>query len=303
MPIPNELITDDIRGADYYGAYLQKVAKHQRYLVGEEAKETTEATPPAKQAKAGKVVKKRTLKSSQQLVDEFVDEGIPLTEPGFGDLEAIRKGLWIDSLKVEGKGKEKVGAEQAARNSEEVLRSQKWCSRRRTRLDNPGIQDECQLDHKPGDSNISISQIWWHATTKPIEALQIRPQTLASPYCTRSLKIPKSGNQIITKNHDRFTCRCYEALEKSMARDNSDQLLSDLAEARKKKKKRQGSPKTPPGSPPHPLPPAGPFRTSGASGTSVSSQSPPPPPHLSNNQGGQSTSTAAPSSSKTVASA
>ncbi|GKB69471.1 hypothetical protein Tco_0930883, partial [Tanacetum coccineum] len=54
-----------------------------------------------------------------------------------------------------------------------------------------------------------------------------------------------------------------------------DQLLSDLAEARKKKKKRQGSPKTPPGSPLHPppppLPPAGPSRTSGASGTSGSS--------------------------------
>ncbi|GJV88599.1 hypothetical protein Tco_0168889 [Tanacetum coccineum] len=45
-------------------------------------KETTEATPPAKRAKAGKVVKKQTLKRSQQLVDEVVDEGIPLTEPG-----------------------------------------------------------------------------------------------------------------------------------------------------------------------------------------------------------------------------
>ncbi|GJZ79159.1 hypothetical protein Tco_0643996 [Tanacetum coccineum] len=99
----------------------------------------------------------------------------------------------------------------------------------------------------------------------------------------------------------------YEALEKSMARDNRDQLLSDLAEARKKKKKRQGSPKTPPGSPPHPPPPppppAGPSGTSGASGASGSSQSPPPPPPPSNNQGGQSTSTAAPSSSKTAASA
>ncbi|GJT87612.1 hypothetical protein Tco_1069329 [Tanacetum coccineum] len=191
MPIPNELITDDIRGADYYGAYLQKVAKHQRYLVGEEvsdpdspapkptkstkpkitkqaklvapkaatkkpqpagtkpkekkrkqAKETTEATQPAKRAKARKVVKKRTLKSSQQLVDEFVDEGIPLTEPGFGDLEADTQRTIEESLKdahsahrgplllvvfretdtgkfqplleVEGKGKEKVSAEQAA---------------------------------------------------------------------------------------------------------------------------------------------------------------------------------------------
>ncbi|GKE77496.1 hypothetical protein Tco_1543616, partial [Tanacetum coccineum] len=97
----------------------------------------------------------------------------------------------------------------------------------------------------------------------------------------------------------------YEALEKSMALDNSDQLMSDLAEARKKKKKRQGSPKTPPGSPPHPPPPppppAGPSGTSGASGASGSSQSPPPPPPLSNNQGGQSTSTAAPSSSKSAA--
>ncbi|GJR43048.1 hypothetical protein Tco_1311151 [Tanacetum coccineum] len=137
-------------------AYLEKVAKHQRYLAGEEvtptkpkekkrkkAKETTEATPPTKRAKAGKVVKKRTLKSSQQLVDEFVDEGIPLTERGFSDLEADTQRAIKESLKdahgahrgplppvvfretdtgkfqplpeVEGKGKEKVSTEQAAR--------------------------------------------------------------------------------------------------------------------------------------------------------------------------------------------
>ncbi|GJT08144.1 hypothetical protein Tco_0842606 [Tanacetum coccineum] len=107
-----------------------------------QAKETTEATPPAKRAKAGKVAKKRTLKRSQQLVDEFVDEGILLTEPGFGDFEADMQRAIEESLKdahgahrgplppmvfretdigkfqplpeVEGKGKEKVSAEQAA---------------------------------------------------------------------------------------------------------------------------------------------------------------------------------------------
>nr|GFC30663.1 hypothetical protein [Tanacetum cinerariifolium] len=42
----------------------------------------------------------------------------------------------------------------------------------------------------------------------------------------------------------------YEALEKSMNRDHSDELLTDLAEARRKKKKRHDSSKTPPGSPP-----------------------------------------------------
>ncbi|GJZ69840.1 hypothetical protein Tco_0633390 [Tanacetum coccineum] len=79
-----------------------------------------------------------------------------------------------------------------------------------------------------------------------------------------------------------------EALEKSMACDHTDQLLTDLAEARKKKKKRHASPKMPPGSAPHqpppPPPPAGSSGTPGASGASGSSQLPPPPPPPSTNQ-------------------
>ncbi|GKC76724.1 hypothetical protein Tco_1127498 [Tanacetum coccineum] len=82
--------------------------------------------------------------------------------------------------------------------------------------------------------------------------------------------------------------KLYEALEKSMNHDHSDQLLTDLAEARRKKKRRHESPKTPPGSPPHqpppPPPPAGPSGTSGAFGASESSQLPPPPPPSSTNQ-------------------
>nr|GEX82034.1 retrovirus-related Pol polyprotein from transposon TNT 1-94 [Tanacetum cinerariifolium] len=69
-----------------------------------------------------------------------------------------------------------------------------------------------------------------------------------------------------------------EALEKSMNRDHSEELLKDLTAARKKKKKRRDSPKTAPGSPPH--------------------QPPPPPPPA-----GQSHGSAAPSSLKTAASA
>ncbi|GJS58203.1 hypothetical protein Tco_0652987 [Tanacetum coccineum] len=118
MTIPNELINDVIRGADYYDAYLEKVAQHQRYIAGEElsdpespapkpAKLTKQAKPKAteqstvskskaktskpapakpkekkrkpvsepsetqplpKRAKAGKVAKKRTIKSSKQLL-------------------------------------------------------------------------------------------------------------------------------------------------------------------------------------------------------------------------------------------
>nr|GEV20099.1 hypothetical protein [Tanacetum cinerariifolium] len=74
----------------------------------------------------------------------------------------------------------------------------------------------------------------------------------------------------------------YEALKKSMNCDDTNELLKDLAEARKKKKKRRDSLKTPPGSPPHqpppPSPPTGLSRTSGSPKASGSSQVPPPPP-------------------------
>nr|GEX02464.1 hypothetical protein [Tanacetum cinerariifolium] len=100
----------------------------------------------------------------------------------------------------------------------------------------------------------------------------------------------------------------YEALDKSMNHDHTDELLKDLAKARKKKKKRRDSPKTPPGSPPYqlppPPPPPGPSGTSRSLGASGSSQvPPPPPPPLFINQEGQLHGSTAPSSSKTAASA
>ncbi|GJU70602.1 hypothetical protein Tco_1256861 [Tanacetum coccineum] len=212
MPIPNNRITADIKGEQYYNAYLEKVAKHQRYLAGEEVsdpdypaskpakatkpkatkqskplapkaapvtkpaaakapktiasrppkpthattkpskkdqskkhklvKEYSEAPSPSKRTKAGKVIKKRTQKSSLQLVDEFVDEGVLVNDPNFGDEEADLQKAVEEYLKdvhaadqgplpsvvirepesgkfqplpeVQGKRKEKVGEEQAA---------------------------------------------------------------------------------------------------------------------------------------------------------------------------------------------
>ncbi|GJU08026.1 retrovirus-related pol polyprotein from transposon TNT 1-94 [Tanacetum coccineum] len=195
MTIPNELINDVIRGSDYYDAYLEKVAKHQRHLAGEElsdpdspapkhakptkqakpkapkqtkptepkattkkskhapakpqekkrkpVSEPPEVSPLAKRAKARKVLKKRTVKSSKQLVDEFFDKGVPAASPRLEDTkEEILQKVLEESLtdayptqrgplcpvvfretdtrklqplpEVPGKGKEKVGEEQAA---------------------------------------------------------------------------------------------------------------------------------------------------------------------------------------------
>ncbi|GJX68717.1 retrovirus-related pol polyprotein from transposon TNT 1-94 [Tanacetum coccineum] len=121
MPIPNDLITADIRGGQYYNAYLEKVAKHQRYLAGEEGsdpkspapkhdkatkpkatkkskpsapkaaplvKETSDKPSPAKESKRGLVTTRRKPTSSLRLVDEFVDEGVPDNEPRIDDEEA-----------------------------------------------------------------------------------------------------------------------------------------------------------------------------------------------------------------------
>ncbi|GJT49971.1 hypothetical protein Tco_0976128 [Tanacetum coccineum] len=84
------------------------------------ATDATEAPSPAKRLKAGKVLKKRTLKSSRQLVDEFIDEGVPADEPSTlgstssGSDQRTRTWKISTTPEVQGKGKEKVGEEQAA---------------------------------------------------------------------------------------------------------------------------------------------------------------------------------------------
>nr|GFC08182.1 hypothetical protein [Tanacetum cinerariifolium] len=97
----------------------------------------------------------------------------------------------------------------------------------------------------------------------------------------------------------------FESLEKSINRDQSEELAHDLAEARKKRKKGRESPKIPPGSPSHqpppPPPPAGPSGTSGAPRDFGSQVTPPPPPPTSTNQDSPSKGSAAPSPAKMAA--
>nr|GEU83058.1 uncharacterized mitochondrial protein AtMg00810-like [Tanacetum cinerariifolium] len=52
MAIPNKLITVDIQGEPYYKEYMEKVAKHQRYLVGEKGSDPN--SPAPKSAKTTK---------------------------------------------------------------------------------------------------------------------------------------------------------------------------------------------------------------------------------------------------------
>ncbi|GJT93356.1 hypothetical protein Tco_1082201 [Tanacetum coccineum] len=101
----------------------------------------------------------------------------------------------------------------------------------------------------------------------------------------------------------------YEALQKSLELDYSNQRLANQEEACKKRRKRRDAPRSPPGSPPlqppPPPPPAGTSSAPGTSGASGSSQLPPPPPHPSSGTSGSTLQQGhkVPSSSKTTASA
>ncbi|GKE06293.1 hypothetical protein Tco_1398311 [Tanacetum coccineum] len=72
MPIPNNLITTDIQGEQYYNAYLEKVAKHQRYLAGEEVSDPDSPVP-----KPAKATKPKATKQSKPLAPKAA----PVTKP------------------------------------------------------------------------------------------------------------------------------------------------------------------------------------------------------------------------------
>nr|GEW28009.1 hypothetical protein [Tanacetum cinerariifolium] len=139
MSIPDALLTNAIKRAPYYSGYLEQVAEYQSYIDEEYNKEEQEEAV-TESPNATKVTKKRMPKSPLQLVDEFINEGVPRKEPAYDDEEAnlqwalelnlkeqekqglarpmvIRKPdsrIIQPLLDVQGKGKEKVIDEQGA---------------------------------------------------------------------------------------------------------------------------------------------------------------------------------------------
>ncbi|GKB17788.1 hypothetical protein Tco_0851711 [Tanacetum coccineum] len=103
-----ELIMNVIREAITMRPIWKKLQSNSTEKKRKPVSESSEAHQLAKRAKAGNVVKKRTVTSSKQLVDEFVDEGVPAAN------QALMTQMEELLRTVSGKGKEKVGEEQAA---------------------------------------------------------------------------------------------------------------------------------------------------------------------------------------------
>ncbi|GJZ38574.1 hypothetical protein Tco_0585137 [Tanacetum coccineum] len=137
---------------------------------------------------------------------------------------------------------------------------------------------------------------------------------MRAPLHTRFKDFPTSDmkeillQRMLEENYDKGYedhWMAYEALQKSILRDESEQFNADKAEERKKIKSKQDSLKTPPESPPSPAPPPPPpSGASGASGTTGASDSTQDPPLLpqspTTNLDDQSPGSAALGSSKTT---
>ncbi|GJS14413.1 hypothetical protein Tco_0408885 [Tanacetum coccineum] len=322
MTILNELINDVIRGADYLcdgltgkvTKALRKTKANKQPIVSKtKAKksklapakpkekkrkpvsESYEAQPLAKRAKAGKVAKKRTVKSSKQLVDEFVDEGVPAAKPSLEDIEeAILQKVLQESLTdayptqrgplppVKKSSAEQyifqrrsyVPTETAGREDSTSLYARAGLYGSDTESDEEmpsvvrsGAQDEGQAGAEP--RSLCMQAPGW-----------IRPCVLAGPTLEHSdVEITEPSGQPQPEHMDEgFTASAYPDVQEnlkltvdeqdSIRHDESEDFDIDKAQEETKKK-------TPP----------------------------PPPPSSSTPQGDQSTGNTAPSSSKTAASA
>ncbi|GJS15431.1 hypothetical protein Tco_0409903 [Tanacetum coccineum] len=218
--------------------------------------ESSEAQPLSKRARAGKVVKKRTVKSSKQLVDEFVDEGVPAAKPSLEDTEeAIMQKVLEESLtdayptqrgplppvvfretdtgkfqplpEVPGKGKEKVGEEQAAQvllnlqtpkkksSAEQYIFQRRAHSPTKTAVVRSKAQDEGQAGPNPDDVAESL----------PLPT----PCVLAGPNLEHSdVEITDPSSQPQPEHMDEgFTATAYPDVQENLKLTVDEQVLPE----------------------------------------------------------------------------
>nr|GEW37684.1 hypothetical protein [Tanacetum cinerariifolium] len=118
MPIPSNLIITDIQGEPYYKEYMEKVAKHQRYLAGEKGSDPDSPAPkPAKATKKSKPFDDEEAdvqRALEEILKSVYDAPRGLLSPVVIREPESRKYQLLPE--VHGKGKEKVTDEQVAFN-------------------------------------------------------------------------------------------------------------------------------------------------------------------------------------------
>ncbi|GJR06533.1 hypothetical protein Tco_0529517 [Tanacetum coccineum] len=289
MPIPNDLITDDIRGKQYYNAYLRKVASIKGYPCGEEVSDLNRTKPAPGHSSSRKETKPGYGGHLRR---------ISCTDPKLVRWNGDDSGL-IGKRQVEGTalrpGWTKPGDAAASQPpSSHVVHA------------GPNLE---HMDLEASDTSIQPNP----------EQMDEEFTTTAYPNVQENLKLPTKGEggeklvdevdtDVVTglfklsQGVRSETCQKLTKRDSSPACGNPNQFY--LVRRRRKKdicffeNNHLGSPLI---LQPPPPPPAGSSRTPRAFKASGSSQFPPPPLPPSTNQSDQSTSPDASSSSKTAA--
>ncbi|GKC67401.1 hypothetical protein Tco_1099999, partial [Tanacetum coccineum] len=104
MPIPNELISNNIKNAPYYNAYLEMVAKHDYKVAAEKEgkKKTASAKQPKLKPSKEKPSKPSTAKPPKpKPTKEKSTKATPLQKDGNGKVAKVRN-MSLESFHVEG---------------------------------------------------------------------------------------------------------------------------------------------------------------------------------------------------------
>ncbi|GJT47149.1 retrovirus-related pol polyprotein from transposon TNT 1-94 [Tanacetum coccineum] len=222
MPIPNSLLTDAIKRAPYYGGYLAHVTEYQQHLDGEHGmaeegsvpespapkapkvtkpavKETPDEPSPAKRSKAGLVGKRRKPKSPFKLVDEFADEGVPMSEPRIVDEEAdYQRAVELSLKDLEAKTQGPTHKDASNRELTEI---------------NAGVQDEGRAGSNPGNAAVFQPQ--------PSHVVHVVPNLEPMDLAVSDSSSQQNPEQL----DEEFTTTAYPNVQENLKLPTEDQVI------------------------------------------------------------------------------
>ncbi|GKE77908.1 hypothetical protein Tco_1544028, partial [Tanacetum coccineum] len=208
MPIPNALLTDDIKGAPYYDEYLEHVAKYQQHLDAEHGMEDEGGATES--PKATKVTKPKGAKGNgkEKVSDEQAAHNLLILQP-------LKKKSPADQFIFQRRTPmttEPSGhAESPSLDAEQTLTDSETESDEEVHVINAGVQDEGHAGQNPGEQD--------EGHTGP------NPGKLDEARLDQTLITDASKQQNPKKMDEEFTITAYPNVQENLKLPTEDQVV------------------------------------------------------------------------------
>ncbi|GKC98872.1 hypothetical protein Tco_1169147, partial [Tanacetum coccineum] len=188
-------------------------------------KESSKAPSPAKRPKAGKVIKKRKPKSSLQLIDEFVNEGVPDKEPVYGDEQVALDLLTLQTPKKKSPAEQYIFQRRSSAPTEpsgydesSSLYAKLGLTDSETESDEEvsgtdagdqdegqSIQDEGQAGSNPGDAVVHAGPNLEHMDVEVTDtSIQQNPEQMDEDFITTAYPNVQENLKLLTEDQVRL---------------------------------------------------------------------------------------------------